>query len=104
MSTVRPRSTRGYPLHLTLSVAFAILIAFVGLTLIGFHYVESRRMALASAEDLIRRVDQHMSAGPQRYRGCVRCVWPSVYSGWWHTVGQGRFREPACRGGVRSPR
>ncbi len=56
------RPTKRDPLHVTLSVAFAALLLLFGFTLIAFHYHESRRVALISADETLQRVSDRMRA------------------------------------------
>ena len=49
-----------YPLHVTISAAFTLLLALFGFALIGFNYMEGRKAALLSADDLLSRIEEHV--------------------------------------------
>jgi len=58
----RSAGNRGkrYPLHVTISAAFTLLLGLFGFALIGFNYQEGRKAALLSADDLLGRIDEHV--------------------------------------------
>jgi len=62
MGTEPAAPTRRYPLHITISITFAALLLTFGCVLIFFNYIESRRIALMSAEDQLGRIGTHMRA------------------------------------------
>ena len=46
MSEAEATRAKRYPLHLTIAVAFTALLLVIGLTLISFNYLETRKIAL----------------------------------------------------------
>jgi HD-GYP domain-containing protein (c-di-GMP phosphodiesterase class II) len=54
-------AVRRYPLQFGIAVAFTLLIVLFGSALIGFHYKESKAMALVSAQDLFARITRQVS-------------------------------------------
>jgi HD-GYP domain-containing protein (c-di-GMP phosphodiesterase class II) len=47
-------------LQFTIAAVFTALLLLVGATLIGYNYVESRRIALAGADDVLERSSAHL--------------------------------------------
>ena len=74
MSATPNPTRRRYPLHVTISVAFTALLAVVGLGLVTYNYVESRKMALLAADDLLDRIDEHMQVSVEGLYGPVENV------------------------------
>jgi HD-GYP domain-containing protein (c-di-GMP phosphodiesterase class II) len=48
-----------FPLHITLGAVFATVLIAFGTAIIGFSYVENRRIALLGAEALMARISAH---------------------------------------------
>jgi hypothetical protein len=55
-------------------VAFTVLLALFGLALIGFNYLETRKIALLGADDLLARIDAHMQTSVGELYGPVENV------------------------------
>jgi HD-GYP domain-containing protein (c-di-GMP phosphodiesterase class II) len=56
----RANRAKRYPLHLTIAFAFTALLLVIGLTLISFNYLETRKIALLGADDLLERTSLHL--------------------------------------------
>jgi HD-GYP domain-containing protein (c-di-GMP phosphodiesterase class II) len=56
----RHRKGRRYPLHVTITIAFTALLLLLGVGLITFNYLESRKIALLGAEEQIEKVGGHL--------------------------------------------
>jgi len=74
MESTAKTTAKRYPLHITISVAFAVLLALFGLALIGFNYLETRKIALLGADDLLARIDAHMQTSVEELYGPVENV------------------------------
>jgi len=60
MSDGKASLAKRYPLHLTIAFAFTALLLVIGLTLISFNYLETRKIALLGADDLLERTSLHL--------------------------------------------
>ena len=74
MDATATATARRYPLHVTISVAFTVLLAVFGFALIGFSYLETREIALLGADDLLARIDAHMQTSVEELYGPVENV------------------------------
>ena len=62
MSEAEATRAKRYPLHLTIAVAFTALLLVIGLTLISFNYLETRKIALLGADELLERTSLHLQS------------------------------------------
>jgi HD-GYP domain-containing protein (c-di-GMP phosphodiesterase class II) len=60
MTETSGNPSKRYPLQFTIAAVFMALLLLVGVSLIGFNYLESRRIALAGADDLLERSSAHL--------------------------------------------
>ena len=60
MSDRKSTLTKRYPLHLTIAFAFTALLLVIGLALITFNYIETRKIAILGADDLLERTSLHL--------------------------------------------
>ena len=62
MSEAEATRAKRYPLHLTIAAAFTALLLVIGLTLISFNYLETRKIALLGADELLERTSLHLQS------------------------------------------
>ena len=60
MSDRKSTLIKRYPLHLTIAFAFTALLLVIGLALITFNYIETRKIAILGADDLLERTSLHL--------------------------------------------
>jgi HD-GYP domain-containing protein (c-di-GMP phosphodiesterase class II) len=60
MSDGKSTQAKRYPLHLTIAFAFTALLLLIGLALITFNYLETRKIAILGADDLLERTSLHL--------------------------------------------
>ncbi len=59
-------ATKRVPLQVGIAVVFTVLIAALGITLIGYNYKESRHAALIAADDLFARIARQTATNIQK--------------------------------------
>ena len=95
MSSRRNRRSGRFPLHLTIATVFSILFLIVGLALISYHYLESRRMAILGANRSMARTSLYLERTISDLYGPVRNlvdmasrVLPPIAAGLYKSVGR----------------
>ena len=68
------RTSRRYPLHVTMSAVFTTLLVIFGVALISFNYARARSAAFLEADQQLERIAAHLSTNVSELYGPAQNV------------------------------